>query len=119
PVHPVAPRPLAVVRPAPAVRSGPVPRLAVPPMMVSMAAPPVPRIKTSVPRAAVIAPLAELAHGGAMTLRVDLPSELDPQGIDVIIQVRQGERTIGMGHLSRTVPAQGGIARLSIELKRG
>ena len=118
-VHPLAPRPLAVARLSPAGRSGPAPRLAVPPMLVSLAAPSAPRVKNPVPRAAMIAPLADLGHAGPMTLRVDLPPELDHQDIEVVVEIRQGERTIGTGHLKRAVPAQGAVARLSLELKRG
>ena len=114
-----APRPPVVARPAPTSRPSIAPRPAVHPMMISLAAPAAPRIKNPAPRTAVIAPLADLGHGAAGVIKVELPSGLDGQEIEVIVQVRQGEKTVGLGHLKRGAPGPASVARLTLELKRG
>ena len=100
-----------------------IPRHAVSPMMVSLAAPAAPKAKAPVPRAALVplmgdlAPIAPMAQPGI--LKVELPPSLDGQDIEIFVQIRQGGRTLAEARSVRATPAAGTTSRLTLELKRG
>jgi hypothetical protein len=106
----------------PMVRPNPAPRPAVNPMMVSLAAPAAPRLKGPTPKAAVSALLGDLSHTSPMAplsvIKVELPNHLEGAEIEVVVQIRQGEKILAQGLLKRTVPSAGAISRLTLELKR-
>lgn len=115
-----APRAIAPVM-APLSRPNPAPRPAVSPMMVSLATPAAPKVKSPTPRAAVSNLLGDLAAPSVLSapLRIELPAGLDAGELEVVVEVRQGGRTVGQGQLKRAMPGLGSIARLALELKRG
>ena len=51
-------------------------------------------------------------------LKVDLPGELEGADIEVVVQIRQGERTVAQGVLKRSAPSSGSISKLTLELRR-
>ncbi len=106
---------------APLSRPNPAPRPAVSPMMVSLATPAAPKVKSLTPRAAVSSLLGDLAAPSVLSapLRIELPAGLDAGELEVLVEVRQGGRTVGQGQLKRAVPGSGNITRLALELKRG
>jgi small GTP-binding protein len=57
--------------------------------------------------------------GAPSVLRLEVPSELDGQELEVVVQLRHQGRVLMEGQLQRHAPAKGTTARLSVELKRG
>ena len=91
-------------------------------MMVTLAPPALPKPRP-LPAAAPKPSLPSI-HGGASvasasTLRLDLPAGLNPQDLEITVQVRQAGQVVAEGHLEKAAPSVGGISRLSLELKRG
>jgi len=116
------PRPPAMAMLSPLLKPNPAPRPAVHPMMISLTSPMAPKGRGAVPKAAAVLLAGGLNHtpvGLPGTLKVDLPLELESQEIEVIVQVRQGGRTIAQGRQERSAPAAGAVSRMTLELKRG
>ena len=107
---------------SPMMRPNPAPRPTVNPMMVSLATPVAPKLKSPTPKAAVSALLGDLSHTSPMAppsvIKVELPAHLDGAEIEVVVQIRQGEKTIAQGQLKRTAPGAGAVSKLTLELKR-
>ena len=122
PVAVSATRPLVVPILSPMLRPNPAPRPTVNSMLVSLAAPAAPKIKSPTPRAAVSALLGDLTHTSAMGLpvviKVELPTYLDGSEIEVVVQIRQGGMMVAQGQVKRVAPSSGAIAKLTLELKR-
>ena len=57
--------------------------------------------------------------GAPSVLRLELPSEVDGQELEVVVQLRHQGKVLVEGQLHRQAPAKGTTARLSVELKRG
>ncbi len=57
--------------------------------------------------------------GAPSVLRLEVPSEVDGQDLEVVVQLRHQGRVLVEGQLHRHAPAKGTTARLSVELKRG
>jgi mutual gliding-motility protein MglA len=116
-----APLPRANAAPA-APRAMPISRPSVSPMMVSLAAPVAPKAKSPTPKAAVTALLGDLAgvHTSAMpsVIKVEIPPDLDGSDIEVVVQVRQGDRTVAQSQVKRSAPNTGATSRLTLEMKR-
>lgn len=106
---------------APLSRPNPAPRPTVSPMMVSLATPAAPKAKSPTPRAAVSNLLGDLAAPSvaSTSLRIELPAGLDAGELEILVDVRQGGRTVGQGQLKRAAPGSGSLAKLTLELKRG
>ncbi len=122
PVAVSAPRPLVAPRLSPIMRPNPAPRPTVNPMMVSLATPVAPKIKSPTPRAAVSALLGDLTHTSPMgppsIIKVELPAHLDGSEIEVIVLIRQGGNTVAQGQSKRIAPNAGAISKLTLELNR-
>ena len=74
------------------------------------------------PRTAMAALLGDaFTHPVAVpaTLRLDLPAHLDIADLEIVVQIRQGLNILAEGTLKKSPPAEGSIAKLAIELKRG
>ena len=57
--------------------------------------------------------------GAPSVLRLEVPSEVDGQELEVVVQLRHQGRVLVEGQVHRHAPAKGTTARLSVELKRG
>ena len=117
-----APRPLLTPMLAPMLRPNPAIRPTVNPMLVSLATPVAPKLKSPTPRAAVSALLGDLSHPSPMGLptviKLELPAHLDGTEIEVVVQILQGGKTIAQGQLKRIAPNPGVLSKLTLELKR-
>jgi mutual gliding-motility protein MglA len=118
---PQAPRPIMAPMASP-LRSNPAPRPTVSPMMVSLATPAAPKAKSPTPKAAVSALLGDLTSVGmtglSSVIKVELPPGLEGTDIDVIVQIRQGDKMVAQNQMKRTAPGAGVTSRLTLELKR-
>ncbi len=78
--------------------------------------------KSPNPKDAINSLLGELTlvgkFGAPSIIRVDLPSELDPSELEIVVTVKQKGLVVGEGSLKRAAPSKGIAAKLSIELKR-
>ena len=91
-------------------------------MMVALAPPglPKPRPLPMVgARPTMPAMLGDLARSGASVLKLELPSGLDAQDLEILVQVRQGGRVLAEGTLKKPTPGAGLTSKYSVELKRG
>lgn len=115
-----APRPITPTM-APLSRPNPAPRPAVSPMMVSLATPAAPKAKSPAPRTSIGNLLGDLATPPMVSapVKIELPAVLDAGEIEILVEVRQGGRTVGHGQLKRAAPGPGSLAKLTFELKRG
>ena len=114
-----SPLALSVPRPAPVHRNNPAPRPTVSPMMVSLAAPVAPKFKSPAPRAALNPHLAQTAPMLLPgVLKLELPGHLEGTDIEVVVEIRQGQKTVVQGSLKRAAPTSGAVAKLTLELKR-
>jgi small GTP-binding protein len=120
---PMVMAPRAVAAPlTPALnRPNPAPRPAVNPMMVTLATPTAPRIKSPAPRAPMNVLLGDLAAVNLVptSIKVDLPVLMEDSEIEVMIEVRQNGQMVGQGLLKRPAPGHGITSKLTLELKRG
>jgi signal recognition particle receptor subunit beta len=57
--------------------------------------------------------------GAPSVLRLEVPSEVDGQELEVVVQLRHQGRVLVEGQLHRHAPVKGTTARLSVEMKRG
>jgi signal recognition particle receptor subunit beta len=57
--------------------------------------------------------------GAPSVLRLEVPSDVDGQELEVVVQLRHQGRVLVEGQIHRHAPAKGTTARLSVELKRG
>ena len=93
------------------------------PMMVTLAPPALPKprpLAAAAPRPNMSSMLGERpSAAAASTLRLDLPAGLNPQELEITVQVRQAGQVVAEGHLTKAAPGVGGVSRLSLELKRG
>ncbi|MDP1831542.1 MAG: GTPase domain-containing protein [Geothrix sp.] len=64
--------------------------------------------------------LTQVGRSGAPSvLRLEVPSEVDGQDIEVVVQLRHQGQVLAEGQILRPAPARGSTAKLSVELKRG
>ena len=63
--------------------------------------------------------LTQVGRSGAPSvLRLEVPSDVDGQEIEVVVQLRHKGQVLVEGQIHRTAPGKGSTARLSVELKR-
>ncbi len=66
--------------------------------------------------------LGELTQVGRMgapsVLRLEVPSSMEGQEIEVVVQLRQAGEVLVEGSIHRPAPGKGSTSKLSIELKR-
>jgi signal recognition particle receptor subunit beta len=123
PVLPVAPAlPRAILPPGsskPTVKTDPLAALA---SLKSDALRPAPKPKAIDHRDAINSLLGELTMAGrigsASVLRLEVPSDLDGQEIEVVVQLKHQGKVLSEGQINRPVPGKGVTAKLSVELKR-
>lgn len=81
-----------------------------------------PAQKSPNPKDAINSLLGELTMVGKLgtpsVVRVDLPGDMDPAEIEVVVVVKQKGQVIGEGSLKRPAPSKGVAAKLSVELRR-
>ena len=82
----------------------------------------VPAQKSPNPKDAINSLLGELTMVGKLgtpsVVRVDLPGDMDPGEVEVVVVVKQKGQVIGEGSLKRPAPSKGVAAKLSVELRR-
>ena len=87
-----------------------------------MHGPPINKPKSPNPKAAIDSLLGELTLVGKLgapsVIKIELPSDCEPDDIDVVVQIRQKDRILSEGRLKRPVPGKGIAAKVSVELKR-
>ena len=78
--------------------------------------------KSPNPKDAINSLLGELTMVGKLgtpsVVRVDLPGDMDPGEVEVVVLVKQKGQVIGEGILKRPAPSKGVAAKLSVELRR-
>lgn len=81
-----------------------------------------PAPKSPNPKDAINSLLGELTMVGKLgtpsMVRVDLPGDMDPGEVEVMVVVKQKGQIIGEGSLKRPAPSKGVAAKLSVELRR-
>ncbi len=81
-----------------------------------------PSQKSPNPKDAINSLLGELTMVGKLgtpsMVRVDLPGDMDPGEVEVVVTVKQKGQVIGEGTLKRPAPSKGVAAKLSLELRR-
>lgn len=64
--------------------------------------------------------LTQVGRSGAPSiLRLEVPTEVDGQEIEVVVQLRHQGQVLVEGQIRRPAPGKGSTAKLSVELKRG
>lgn len=115
--QPVPPMPAA---PMPAAPKSGMPSSSAPRFTVH--GPPINKPKSPNPKAAIDSLLGELTLVGKLgapsVIKIELPSDCEPDDIDVVVQIRQKDRILSEGRLKRPVPGKGIAAKVSVELKR-
>ena len=63
--------------------------------------------------------LTQVGRSGAPSiLRLEVPTEVDGQEIEVVVQLRHQGQVLVEGQIRRPAPGKGSTAKLSVELKR-
>ena len=71
------------------------------------------------PMAPMLGGLAVPGLGTAPALKLSVPEHLEGQDVEIVVQVRHGGQVVAENHVKKTVPAKGGVTKVSVELKRG
>ncbi|HJV39530.1 MAG TPA: GTPase domain-containing protein [Geothrix sp.] len=120
PVTPWEPAPAVLPPvPKPAVKADPLAALA---SLKVEARRPAPPSRNPDPKDAISSLLEELTQvgrqGAPSVLRIEVPSDLEGQEIEVVVQLRHQGAVLAEGQIQRPAPAKGSTAKLSVELKR-
>ncbi len=122
-IHPeVAAAPLAPLAPLAIVPQAPPVEIKKPTVSVAPTKFTAPGQKSPNPKDAINSLLGELTLVGRLgspsVVRVDLPGDMDPGEVEVVVLVKQKGQVVGEGTVKRPAPSKGVAAKLSIELRR-
>jgi signal recognition particle receptor subunit beta len=106
----------------PALRPKVDPLAALAGLKVEARKPAAPKAKIPDAKEAISSLLGELTlvgrSGAPSVLRLEVPTDLEGQELEVVVQLRTRGQVVAEGQLHRPVPAKGATAKLTVELKR-
>lgn len=114
------PRPASVRLPAmPASPLAPPKPMAAPPKPPRPGVPLAPKALSPMAPPRPLAPTLPGLAGGVSAFRIAIPSEVDAEEMEVVVQVKVKGQVVGEKSLTRAVPSPQGLVKLPLEIKRG